>query len=47
MRSGDGSRHKLILNVLAVNLKVFCTLMKNGISNDEDSVLTIIMHGYW
>ena len=47
MRSGDDSGHNLVSYVVAVNLNVLCTLMKGGITGDEDSGLIITMHGQW
>ena len=46
MREGNNYRHNLVLNVVTVNLHVLSTLMKGGISSDEDSGLTIISHGH-
>ena len=47
MRSGDDSGHNLVSYVVAVNLNMLCTLMKNGAVDDEDSGLIITVHGHW
>ena len=47
MRSGDDFEHNLVSYVVAVNLNVLCTLMKGGISSDEDRGLIITMHGHY
>ena len=47
MRSGDDSENNLVLYVVPVNLNVLYTLMKGGITIDEDSNLITTMHGHW
>ena len=45
MRSRDDSRHKLVLNVVAINLNRFCMLMKSGTPREKDASLIITIYG--
>ena len=44
MRSRDDSRHKLVLDVVAVNLNMLCIVMKGEIAKNKDSNLIITIH---